>query len=137
MGPKREKVVKRIALIVIVGALAACSKPADDNPAAPAAAEKTASDDSIAGSYRVVRSDGSSYTSVINADGTYSEVENGTTRESGRWQAEGERTCYDPDGPAGRVCYSFSEPTQPAEEGTFLAKSEKNGEVFTVRKIEE
>ena len=127
--------MKRIALIVIVGALGACSKPADESPAAPAAAE-TASDDSIAGSYRVVRADGSSYTSVINADGTYSEVENGATRETGRWQAEGERTCYDPDGPAGRVCYSFSEPTQPAEEGTFLAKSEKNGEVFTVRKIE-
>ena len=126
--------MNRIALIVTLGALAGCSTPsAVDAPAASAA--ETASAESIAGRYRVVRSDGSNYISIINADGTYSEVENGVTRETGRWKAQGERTCYDPDGPAGWLCYSFSAPTEPAEPGSFLAKSEK-GEVFTVRKME-
>lgn len=122
--------MKRFVLIVALGALAACTTTAVDAPAA-----ESASAESIAGRYQVVRSDGSSYISVINADGTYSEVEKGLTRETGRWKAEGERTCYDPDGAPGWLCYSFSAPTGPAEPGTFIAKSEK-GELFTVRKIE-
>lgn len=114
----------KLALVLAAGVLAASS-----------AAVAQDSAESVAGRYKVVRADGSGFISVINADGTYSEVVDGVTTVTGSWKAEGERTCYDPDGDEGRTCYSFGEPVQPAEEGSFAARSDK-GEVFTVRRID-
>lgn len=116
--------MNKLALILAAGALTASSGGAAQDSA-----------ESVAGRYKVVRADGSGFISVINADGTYSEVVDGVTTVTGTWKAEGERTCYDPDGKEGRTCYSFGEPVQPAEEGSFAARSDK-GDVFTVRRVD-
>lgn len=130
--------MRKIALLCAAGALAACSAAGDEQARAPEPkneAAETASAESVAGRYNVVRADGSGFISVINADGTYSEEVDGATSVTGRWKAEGERTCYDPDGEAERMCYTFGAPAEPAEEGTFTATSEA-GDVLTVRRID-
>lgn len=129
--------MKALALILAVCVTSACSA-GEQEPDAQASAEpavEAAEEESVAGRYEVKRSDGFSYISVINDDGTYSEIVDGKESVTGTWEPKGEQTCYDPEGPAEATCYSFGAPSEPAPEGSFTATSDQ-GVVHLVRPLE-
>jgi hypothetical protein len=130
--------MKALALIFGASLLFACSATENGERAAHQTAETTVEadpDESVAGRYEVTRSDGFSFISVINADGTYSEIIDGKQSVTGTWEAKDDQTCYDPEGAVEPTCYSFGAPSEPAPEGTFTATSDE-GVVHLVRPIE-
>ena len=118
-------------------ALAACGNPAEeaDEPVVaetPAATPTTAANGNMAGTYEVTMADGMVVTQTIRADGTYSDVANGETTESGTWRAQGEQLCYDPEGPQPEECFTGS---QPGADGSFQMTDADGNRMGTVRRI--
>jgi hypothetical protein len=126
-------------------ALCACSKqaeapPAADNSvaasdtnatAAPAAAMVTANG-STPGTFEVTSKDGKKSQSVLNGDGTYTDLDSaGKQTTKGTWNVTNGKTCFDPDGDEGPTCFTE---TATGADGTFTATPDK-GDPVTVKKV--
>ncbi len=128
--------MKRLILVaMLAGALAACgdaAEEADDTAVAEATPEAAAT--SWAGTYEVTMADGMTFTSVLNADGTYEDTDaEGAVTESGTWEDRPDgKTCFDSEGGDDTViCYTVSE---PAEDGSQVATPDDGSDPVTIKK---
>lgn len=129
----------RSLIFVPLLALAACGQsettPAADTTtiAVPTPATTGAATGDMSGTYEVTMADGTVMMETVNTDGTYVDTQDGEEVDRGRWRADGNRMCYDPDGADPEACYSS---TAPAADGSFRvigADGQQTG--ATVRKI--
>lgn len=128
--------MKKLTIAAACVVLAACNKA--EAPPAPTettpAAMETASAADMAGTYEVTMEDGAVVMSTLNADGTYVDTTDGAETESGTWRADGDKTCFDPEGDAPEECSATS---APAADGSFKVLDEMGKETgVTVRKVE-
>jgi hypothetical protein len=131
--------MKKLVLIALLaGALAACdnaAEEADDTATAETAqATPEAEPTSSAGTYEVTMADGMTFTSVLNADGTYEDTDaEGAVTESGTWEDRPDgKTCFDSEGGDDTViCYTVSE---PAEDGSQVATPDDGSDPVTIKK---
>jgi hypothetical protein len=110
-------------------AASAASNAAEPAPAAAPAAMVTANG-STPGTFEVTSKDGKG-TTVLNADGTYSDTDPKGKETKGTWNVTGGKTCFDPEGSEGPACYTES---AVGADGSFAATSDK-GEKVTVKKV--
>jgi hypothetical protein len=137
--------MKRLLLVAGFAALAACGQqePAatEDANATIAEADANAADSNAAGlltangsppgTYEVTMKDGSKGQTTLSADGTYVDKNSNGTESKGTWNVAGGKTCFDPEGDEGAMCYTESE---TAADGTFTATPDK-GDPVTVKKV--
>lgn len=127
--------MKRLVLVaMLAGALAACgeaAEEADDTATAEATPEATPT--SFAGSYDVTMADGTAFTSVLNADGTYQDTDaEGAVTESGTWEDRDGKACFDSEaGDDTVVCYTLGD---AAEDGSQVATPDDDSGPLTVKK---
>jgi len=128
--------MRKLAIVASLAALAACNpapkeEPAATETAAPEAAAPTVANGSGPGTYIVTAPDGTESTSVINADGTYTDMAaDGTVSAEGTWAVTDGKTCFTPKGEGATTeCYTES---APAEDGSFTATGD-DGTTVTVR----
>jgi hypothetical protein len=127
---------KLILVATLAGALAACGQAAEesDEPAATETAAPAATPTSSAGTYEVTMADGTKFTSVMNADGTYTDTDaDGKTQETGTWEdrADG-KTCFDSEGGDDTVvCFTLG---AAAADGSMVATPDDGSEPLTVKK---
>jgi hypothetical protein len=133
--------MKKLLLVAAAtAALCGCQNAADNDEAAAPAASTTsamaaatpaAAPTAEPGTYEVTQKDGSKFTSMLNADGTYQDTDaSGKVSEKGKWANTGGKTCFDPDGDGETTCYTMG-PT--AADGSFTATPDK-GDALTVKK---
>lgn len=129
--------MKKLATIACVAMLAACSPGGGEAPAAeetaaapePAAAA-TSANGSPAGTYTVVLADGTTGTSVLNPDGTFSDTAADGSVTQGTWAVTDGKTCFTPDTEgAKQECWTES---APGPDGSFTATSDE-GVTVTVK----
>lgn len=130
--------MKKLVLIAAVAALSACSQRAEEEPipaettaemATPTeAATMTAAE--MAGSYDVKAADGTMTTTVLNADGTYSDMKDGKETETGTMSMKGGKSCFDPEGDAPEMCFTDG---PRAADGSWVATGD-DGTTVTVMK---
>jgi hypothetical protein len=128
--------MKKLALSVAIGALAACGQSQPEQPIQQAAAAEPApvpTGQLVPGIYSVTEIDGTKMTEVLATDHTYTETVHGQKIEAGAWALVGGRTCLTPSEGAGAQarCYTDS---PLAADGTFTATPDR-GDPMTVRKI--
>jgi len=133
--------MKNVLLIAAAAAaLAGCQKAADasNEAVAPAAsnsatpAAMTTANGSTPGTYDVTAKDGTKSQSILNADGSYSDLDaSGKVTAKGTWNVTDNKTCFDPDGDKGPDCFTEA---AVGPDGSFTATSDK-GEVVTVKKV--
>lgn len=118
--------MKRIALLIAVTALAACTN--DTVPEAEAAEPA-----SSAGSYDVALPDGQRMISVLAPAGTYTDSVNGVVVESGTWEDRDGATCFTPapGSEAEPRCYTYG---KPGPDGRYTATPDK-GDPVQIKKI--
>ena len=112
--------MKKAILAAGLFALAGCnqSEPAPE-PTETAAAPMPGAE--WVGTYTEAGDNGTTITSVINADGTYTDSDGAELNESGTWSMDGANICFDPEGDAADQptrCYVV---TTPDENGKFTA----------------
>jgi hypothetical protein len=128
--------MKKLVLVALLaGSLAACGDAAEEaDDTAIVEAEPEAAPTSSAGTYEVTMADGTAFTSVLNADGSYQDTDaEGTVMESGTWEdrADG-TTCFDSEGGDDSViCFTLGE---AAEDGSMVATPDDGTEALTVVK---
>jgi hypothetical protein len=130
--------MRTFVLLAAVAALGACSQAAeepDDTAAAEPAATPTATAaaaDGKAGTYEFVL-DGKKTTSVLMADGRYSDTQDGKVTETGLWAEHDGKTCFDPAGDdTPGTCFTT---TEPDANGVFTATPDSGGEPLTITKV--
>ena len=131
--------MKNLILVAALGAaLAGCDNAAEesDEPAAeaPAPTEAVAAESS-AGRWQVTQADGTTFTSTLNADGTYQDTDvQGAVTESGTWEDRPDgKTCFDPAGGDDTViCFTAGE---PAEDGSIVVTPDNGSGPLTIRRI--
>ena len=132
--------MKRLMLVAVLTiGLAACDNAAEESDEVPAAeatpaTEATAADagaeTSMAGTYEF-ELDGKPTTSVMMADGTYTDSQDGQVTEKGLWSEHDGKTCFDPEGDdTPGICFTT---TEPNAEGVFTATGD-DGTVLTIKK---
>ena len=128
-------------LIVIAGALAlaACGNDAetpaeaDTTAAETGATTNTAAFDEYgsAGTYGGTTEDGTSWSSVLNEDGTFEDTEAGETIRTGTWSDDPVKgTCFVPEGETAEECYQMGD---VGEDGTVVVTG-PDGAEFTMQK---
>lgn len=129
--------MKKILACAAMLALAACGqaeKPAEDTAAATSEATSTiptVANGSPPGTYEATAADGTVTTTVINADGTYTDTDSsGKVTAQGAWAVKDGKTCFTPT-TEGVEAMCFTE-TAPAADGSFTATPDK-GDPVTVR----
>ena len=126
-----------ILAAVLSTALAACNNAAEesDEPetAATTEAAPEATATSSAGTYEVTAKDGTKFTSVLNADGTYQDTgADGAVTEKGTWEDKGEQTCFDSEGGDDKVvCFTVGE---AAADGSMVATPDDGTDPLTIKK---
>ena len=117
--------MKKLVLLAALAALSACSQKAEesqDTAAAPAetvAPAPAANPGTAPGSYDVKLADGTTASTVINADGTYVDTDaKGNTGKKGKFAHKDGKDCFDPDGDEVEVCWNLS---PVAADGSFTA----------------
>lgn len=133
--------MRSLVLIAATVALAACSQEAEEAPSAAEATETVAAPGDMAaatsvaasaekpGTYMATWADGSTTTTVVNADGTYTDAMDGNETGHGTWVLKEEKTCFTPEGGA-ELCWTDSE---PASDGSWTATADDGTEVTVVK----
>lgn len=129
--------MRRMGWLVAPLALAACAQePAEEAAEEPAAVEEeapamVAANGAGPGTYEVTAADGTVTTAILNADGTYTDMDaEGTVTEEGTWEVVDGKTCFTPTTEGGEaMCFTESE---IAADGSFTATAD-DGTVVTVR----
>lgn len=129
--------MKKLVLLAALAALSACSQKAEESketaatptetaaPAAPAAAPDSGP---APGTYDVKMADGSMGSTIINADGTYSDTDAKGKVVKGKFAHKDGKDCFDPDGADPEMCWTTE---APGADGSFKATS-ADGTVVTV-----
>lgn len=129
--------MKKLVLVCVVGALAACSQSETTTGAEATATSESAATATAAfvlqpGVYDYKRSDGLTGINNVNADGTFSNARSTGDVETGTWAQEGDLTCLTPDGEgATKRCYTFARP----DAGGKFTGTMADGMTIEVRKI--
>lgn len=132
--------MKRLLVVALASAIAACGDPAEeaDEPVAAgtataAAPATVAAAASSAGTYEVTLADGTEMTAELKPDGTYEDKDAaGTVTDSGTWADREGETCFTPADGDPELCFTLGE---PRGDGTRIAIPSDGSEPFTVRKI--
>ena len=127
--------MKKLVLLAALTALSACSQKAEESKDATAAPTETAAPAPAAnpgtapGTYDVKMADGTAASTIINADGTYADLDAaGKTVKKGKFAHKDGKDCFDPDGDEAEECWSLS---PVAADGSFTATNPK-GTTVTV-----
>lgn len=128
--------MRKIALLAGIAALAACNQ---ETPVAPETAEPaaeavaTVANGSPVGTFEATSADGTVGTTVINADGTYTDSDaDGKVTVEGTWAVVDGKTCFTPTTEGEKpMCFTES---APAADGSFTATPDE-GEAVTVRPV--
>ena len=128
--------MKKLVLLAALTALSACSQKAEESkdaaaptPTETAAPAPAASAGTAPGNYDVKMADGTVASTVINADGTYADIDpTGKVVKKGKFAHKDGKDCFDPEGDALGACWDV---TKPAADGSFTATSPE-GTVVTV-----
>ena len=127
--------MKKLVMLAALTMLSACSQKAEESKDAPAAPVETAAPAPVAnpgtapGRYDVKMADGTVASTVINADGSYEDIDpKGKTVKKGKYTHKDGKDCFDPDGDEAEVCWTVS---TPAPDGSFSATS-PDGTAVTV-----
>ena len=129
--------MKKIALLVALAAVSACSKPAPAPEAeasattAPVAANIAADGKPSEGKFKVTTQAGKVVMEEVKADGTYVDTIDGKVVETGKWEQKSPSTyCYTEDKKdAVQRCSD-----EKVENGVWSSKNDK-GEVATVERL--
>ena len=128
-----------VLVAVLAGALAACDNAAeesDDVPAPIASATAEATNESMAGTWEATMADGTKFTALLNADGTYQDIgADGTIMESGTWEERSDGTaCFDSEGGNDTVvCFTIGE--QQAD-GSIVVTPDNGTDKLTIRRAD-
>lgn len=131
--------MKKLIVLTAIAALAACgdrtneAAPPPDTSTATAEATTAAMADDPAGTYTVTMSDGTTGTTVINADGTYVDTDKDGKQMKGTFVRRDGKDCFDPEGDEAEQCWSVS---TPAADGSFTATSADGKTTVTVKRAE-
>ena len=126
-----KKLVLVAALAAALGACSQAAEESDDTAATETPAAEAAAATSSAGTYEY-EFDGKATTSVLAADGTYEDTQDGTIIEKGTWADRDGKVCFDPEGDdAPEPCFTT---TAPDADGVFTATSDDAKTVLTIRK---
>ena len=101
---------KLIAIAALTLTLAACGGGDDAAQTDTAATAETDAPASSAGTY-VGGPAGQEVTSVLAADGTFTDTMNGEVVRSGTWEDNIRGTCFVEEGVEGEACYNMAAPT--------------------------
>lgn len=124
--------MKKFIAIAAIAALAACAEAEapEVEPEVVADMETTAAE----GLYEISIADGTVVGQTqLNADGTYTDMEEGKDPVSGTWEIVDGKTCFDPEGDDGATCFTDGD---PAEDGSWVATGE-DGESVTVTPVKD
>ena len=117
--------MKKLVLLAALTALSACSQKAEESkdgtaaPAETAAPAPAANPGTAPGSYDVKMADGITASTIINADGTYADIDaKGNAAQKGKFAHKDGKDCFDPDGDEAEVCWNLS---PVAADGSFTA----------------
>lgn len=124
--------MKKLIALAAIATLAACGERAEDAaPADTATAEATtaAMTDDPAGSYTVKMEDGTTGTTVINADGTYVDTDKDGKQIKGTFARRDGKDCFDPEGDDPEECWTVAPPTA---DGSFVATAPDGKTTVTV-----
>lgn len=128
--------MRKLIMLAAPLALVACAEPAAEEEAAvveevaEVAPAMTSANGSAAGMYNVTAADGSINGSMLNADGTYQDMDaDGAVTGEGTWEVADGKTCFtsNEEGAAAE-CWTES---APGADGSFTATSDA-GDVVTV-----
>lgn len=130
--------MRKLVMLAAPLALVACAEPAveeepmvDEEMTEVEAPAMVTSNGSAAGTYTVTMADGSTGTSMLNADGTSQDMDaGGNVVQNSTWGVIDGKTCFTSMGEEGETVECWTE-TAPDETGTFTATSDE-GEVVTV-----
>jgi len=124
--------MKKIMTLAACAALAACSQaeaPAEEE----AVVEAPVEEESMAGAFEATAEDGSTSTTVLDADGNYTETAADGTVSSGTVAMVNGQTCFNSsEEGAAPDCWTDGE---AAEDGSWVATND-DGVSVTVRKVE-
>lgn len=125
--------MKKLFLLAALTALSACSQKTDESKDTAAAPTETAAPPADAGTapgtYDVKMADGTVASTIINADGTYADIDaQGKTAKKGKFTHKHGKDCFDPDGDEGEACWALS---PIAADGSFTATA-PDGTAVTV-----
>jgi len=127
--------VKKLLLLATLATLSACSQKAEESKEPAAAPTETAAPapavnpGTAPGSYDVKMADGTTASTVINADGTYVDTDAaGKTVKKGKFAHKDGKDCFDPDGDEAEACWALS---PVAADGSFTATA-PDGTAVTV-----
>jgi hypothetical protein len=99
--------MKILATLLAATALAACSSEPAPEPTPEATETAAAQSAAEPGTYDVTRADGTRYITTINADGTFSTIENGKEAVTGKVEVVDGRSCFTRDEAGAKaVCYT-------------------------------
>ena len=124
--------MKKLVLIAAVAALSACNERTEVAPAATdsasAMAEATPADSGV-GTYTVKMADGTTGTTVINADGTYVDTDKDGKQMKGTFVRRDGNDCFDPEGDEAEMCWTVG---PRAADGSFIATAPDGKTTVTV-----
>jgi len=130
--------MKKLVLLAALTALSACSQKAEESEDAAATPTETAAPAPAApagttpGNYEVKMADGTVASTVINADGTYADMDpTGKTVKKGKFAHKDGKDCFDPDGDEAEECWSLS---PVAADGSFTATNPEGTKVTVTPK---
>jgi hypothetical protein len=127
--------MRLLVIAASLAVLAACGpapkkEPAAEETVAAEPAAMTTANGTVAGTYMVTGPDGSEATSVLNADGTFTDTAADGTVSEGTWAVVDGKTCFTAkEEGATPECWTEA---APGEDGSFTATSDA-GATVTVR----
>lgn len=129
--------MRNLTIAVAIGALAACGNPSADS-------EDIFADESAAdipepaepqmtqiqpGSYDVMQNGQMAGSTMLNADGTYTDTGTDGSTMTGTWEQNAQgQLCFDPDGAEGPTCWTNT----PQPDGSWVSSNDA-GDTVTIR----